>query len=59
MPPRRSSQHLHPDEGTPQPTTTTQTLPTITEASMDQTFDTIPELQLQQINMPTMAAATS
>jgi hypothetical protein len=58
MPPRRSSQHQYPDEGTPQPTTT-QTPPTITEASEDQTFDTIPKLQLQQINMPTMAAGTN
>jgi hypothetical protein len=41
----------------PQPTT--QTLPTITKASKDQTIDTIPELQLQQINMPTVAEDTS
>jgi hypothetical protein len=45
MQPTRSSQHLHPDKGSPQPTT--QTLPTILE------------LQLQQIDMPTMAAGTS
>jgi hypothetical protein len=45
MQPTRSNQHLHPDKGSPQPTT--QTLPTILE------------LQLQQINMPTMAAGTS
>jgi hypothetical protein len=55
MPPR-TNQCLHPDEGTPQASDQnqlsfqkppTQTLPTITEASEDQAFDSILELQLQ------------
>jgi hypothetical protein len=68
MPPRRVSQRLHPDEGLPQTSDqnqlqfqqpSTQTLPTIIEAAENPTFDNIPEIQMQQVNIPTIAAGTS
>jgi hypothetical protein len=37
----------------------TQILPTITEAAEQQTFDNIPEVQLQQVNMSTTVVGTS
>jgi hypothetical protein len=68
MPPRRVSQRLHLDEGLPQTSDqnqppfqqpSTQTLPTITEAAKNPTFDNILEIQLQQANISTAAAGTS
>jgi hypothetical protein len=68
MPSRRVSQCLHPEEGLPQTSNqnqlpfqqpSTQTLPTITEATENPTFDNIPEIQLQQVNISTTAVGTS
>jgi hypothetical protein len=61
-------QHLYPDEGLPQTSyqnqppfqqPSTQTLPTITEATENPTFNNIPEIQLQQANISTNVASTS
>jgi hypothetical protein len=66
MPPRRFSQRLHPDEGLPidpnQPSLQQppiQTLSTITEDTEHPTFDNIPEIQLQYVNIATTTAGTS
>jgi hypothetical protein len=66
MPPRRTSQRLHPDEGSTQTfdqnqthRPSTQVLPTITERAEHLTFDTIPQDQLQPSNMPTTTAGSS
>jgi hypothetical protein len=68
MPLRRVSQRLHPDEGLPQTSDqdqlpfqqpSTQTLPTITKATENPTFDNILEIQLQQANISTTTADTS
>jgi hypothetical protein len=66
MPPRRTSQRLHPDEGSTETSDqnqthhpSTQALPTITEGVERLTFDTIPQVQLQPANMPTTAAGSS
>jgi hypothetical protein len=68
MPLRRVSQRMHPDEGLPQSSDqnqplfqqpSTQTLPTITEATEHLTLDNIPEVQLQQANMSTATADTN
>jgi hypothetical protein len=65
MPPRRSSQRLHVDDGLPQTFDQNQipfqhppnqALPTITEAIEHPTFNNIPEIQLQHDNMSTTAA---
>jgi hypothetical protein len=62
MPPRRTSQRLHPDEGLPQTSDQNQTHPptqallTIAEGTEHATFDTIPEVQLQPTNMSTTTA---
>jgi hypothetical protein len=64
MPPRRVSQHLNADEGllqtsdqnqSPLEQPSSQILPTITEVA-EPTFHNIPEVQLQQATMPTIAA---
>jgi hypothetical protein len=68
MPPRKVSQRLHSDEGLPQTSNqnqlpfqqpSTQTLPTITEATENPTFDSIPKIQLHQANISTIAVGTS
>jgi hypothetical protein len=68
MPPRRTSQRLHPDKGLPQTFDQnqipfhhppTQALPTITETVEHLTFDNIPEIQQQSANMSTTAAGSS
>jgi hypothetical protein len=66
MPPRRTSQRLHPDEGSTQTfdqnqthRPSTQVLPTITERAEHLIFDTIPQDQLQPSNMPTTTAGSS
>jgi hypothetical protein len=68
MPPRRVNQCLHPDKGLPQTSDqnqppfqqpSTQTLPTITEATEHPTFDNIPEIQLQEANISIAAVGTS
>jgi hypothetical protein len=55
MPPKWTSQRLHPDEGLPQTHTqnqilsqhpSTQALPSITEVAQHSTFDNILEVQL-------------
>jgi broad specificity polyphosphatase/5'/3'-nucleotidase SurE len=68
MPPRRTSQRLHPYEGLPQASNqnqppfqqpSTQTLPTITEAAEHPSFGNILEAQPQQANMLTTIVGTS
>jgi hypothetical protein len=68
MPPRRTSQRLLPDEGLPQTfdqnqipfhQSPTQALLTIAEATEHPTFDNIPEIQLQQVNMSTTTAGSN
>jgi hypothetical protein len=70
MPPRRTNQHLHPDEGLPQTSAqnqpplhhpSTQTLPTIIEGPEHLAFGDIPKVQLHQPtnNMSTTAPGTS
>jgi hypothetical protein len=66
MPPRRTSQRLHPNEGSTQTSDqnqthhpSTQDLPTIAEGAEHLTFDTIPQVQLQPANMATTAAGSS
>jgi hypothetical protein len=60
MPPGRTSQCLHPDEGSTQTSDqnqthhpSTQALPTIVEGAEHLTFDTIPQVKLQPANMST------
>jgi hypothetical protein len=66
MPPRRTSQCLHPNEGSTQTSDqnqthhpSTQAFPTITEGVEHLTFDTIPKVQLHPANMSTIAAGSS
>jgi hypothetical protein len=66
MPSRRTSQHLHPDEGSTQTSDknqthhpSTQALPTIAEGVEHLTFDTIPQVQLLPANMSTAATGSS
>jgi hypothetical protein len=66
MTPRRTSQRIHPDEGSSQCSDqnqthhpSTQALPTIAKGAEHLTFDTIPQVQPQLANMPTTAAGSS
>jgi hypothetical protein len=66
MPLKRTSQCLHPDEGSTQTSDqnqtnnpSTQALPTIIEDVEYLTFDTILQIQLQPANMPTTVAGSN